>query len=341
MAKLMNEIQSLRKCNQQFYNEVMYEWEDEIVACGFRLVCRSRISKYFWSATRKILRKNTYISQSTPRLIGGGKLLKVNKLAFLMFVSQFKEHYPSDIIPIFVDTRVKSFDVLVQAIKNVDIAIITNRSAWEKAKVIYPEKNLFTIPLWCSEKWRLDGMPKKKLDVLQIGRRNKLLHEWMLRHVENNPNIEYVYKLDDSVEYFSTKKGNIGALQTREDYMKRLRETRVCLVSSPLVDSDSDFDFITPRVYESAMSYCRMVGRFTHNDEYHEIGLGRIVCPAPDYETFSTNVTRCLNEGMNGMMSVYSQFINDNSFDKRWKRLSEILGIENENFNMDNVKWLE
>lgn len=56
-------------------------------------------------------------------------------------MSQYREYYPNKVIPIFIDTRVDSFEVLIEGIKDIDLAIITNRSAWEKAKQIYPEKN--------------------------------------------------------------------------------------------------------------------------------------------------------------------------------------------------------
>ncbi|GAA6247304.1 hypothetical protein F040043B6_21010 [Bacteroides uniformis] len=324
----MNTILSLRKCNSQFYNTVMYEWEDDLVQKGFVLEMRSEFAKKMGLLIQKIIKSPYRIRQtiSMSGSYGGGKKTH-NRLVFLMFVSQYREYYPNKVIPIFIDTRVDSFEVLIEGIKDIDLAIITNRSAWEKAKQIYPEKKLYSIPLWCSGKWILDTPPTKTVDVLQIGRKNDILHSFMLRFVSTHPKVEYVYREDCSNDYISTIRGNIGSLETREDYMAALRKARVCLVSSPLVDSAPEMDFITPRVYESAMSYCYMLGRFTRNAEFKEVGLDRVVDIIEDYETFESRLTGCIESKDFIRKADFDHFISDNSFDARYKELSRILDL--------------
>lgn len=41
----MNTILSLRKCNSQFYNTVMYEWEDDLVQKDLYLKCGVNLQK--------------------------------------------------------------------------------------------------------------------------------------------------------------------------------------------------------------------------------------------------------------------------------------------------------
>lgn len=318
----MNELLSLRKCNPQFYNDVMYEWEDELADKGFYLKCRDKYSKYIGILIQKITGSGECIKQITPL---DSPVISRNRLTFLMFVSQFKEFYPEYIVPIFVDTRDKSFEVMINAIKNIKLAVITNRSAWQKAKLIYPEKRLYSIPLWCSNKWFLDQPPAKTIDVLQIGRKNSLLHTWMLKYITNNPKVEYVFKDDCSNSYISTLHGNVGLLESRNDFMTKLRQAKICLVSSPLVDSNPEFDFITPRVYEAAMSYCYMIGRFTQNQEFQEIGLNRVVDLAGSYEQFESYLNKYLKADGFIKSTDFKTFISDNSFENRWAQLSEIL----------------
>lgn len=49
----MNTILSLRKCNSQFYNTVMYEWEDDLVQKGFVLEMRSEFAKKWGYSFKK------------------------------------------------------------------------------------------------------------------------------------------------------------------------------------------------------------------------------------------------------------------------------------------------
>lgn len=321
----MNTILSLRKCNKQFYTTVMYEWEDEFIQKGFVLEQRNILTKrisIFLQKTRK-----------TPHAIRQARseqkndILKCNKLAFFMFVSQYAQYYPNKIVPIFIDTRVESFKILIDAIRNIDIAIITNRSACEKAKQIYPEKHLFSIPLWCSNKWKLKVPPPKNIDVLQIGRKNEILHSFMLRFTTSHPSVEYVYKQDCSNNYISTTRGDIGPLESRNDYMNMLRNAKICLVSSPLADSTPDMDFITPRVYEAAMSYCYMLGRFTKNEEFTEVKLDKVVDMVDDYETFSFLLQDYLNRDRFNRCDDYNKFLSENSFEARWQKFTKILNL--------------
>lgn len=147
-----------------------------------------------------------------------------------MFVSQYSQFYSERIIPIFVDARDNTPGLLIESIKNINTAIIINRSALERAKKIYPEKPLFSNPLWCSDKWGLSTSPAKNIDVSQIGRKNNKLHSWMLAYVTSHQKVEYIYKDDLSNDYISIKRGNIGPLNSRVDYMRMLRDAKVCLV---------------------------------------------------------------------------------------------------------------
>ena len=110
----MNTILSLRKCNSQFYNTVMYEWEDDLVQKGFVLEMRSEFAKKMGLLIQKIIKSPYRIRQtiSMSGSYGGGKKTH-NRLVFLMFVSQYREYYPNKVIPIFIDTRVDYLGVLI------------------------------------------------------------------------------------------------------------------------------------------------------------------------------------------------------------------------------------
>ena len=62
---IKKQLISLRKCAPFFYNEVMFEWEDDLSRKGFTIKCRSQIEKYFW-----LLFISTGISKSRFCLAG-------------------------------------------------------------------------------------------------------------------------------------------------------------------------------------------------------------------------------------------------------------------------------
>lgn len=70
----MNTILSLRKCNPQFYNTVMYEWEDDLVQKGFVVEKRSNFAKKLGLFIQAITKSPYRIRQemSMPRATGGG-----------------------------------------------------------------------------------------------------------------------------------------------------------------------------------------------------------------------------------------------------------------------------
>lgn len=71
----MNTILSLRKCNSQFYNTVMYEWEDDLVQKGFVLEMRSEFAKKMGLLIQKIIKSPYRIRQTismSGSYVGGG-----------------------------------------------------------------------------------------------------------------------------------------------------------------------------------------------------------------------------------------------------------------------------
>lgn len=107
--------------------------------------------------------------------------------------------------------------------------------------------------------------------MIQFGRKNPVLHSYMLKYCKLYPNVEYVYQTSDgSLTYTSTTRGNIGKFDNRPEYMQMIAKSKVSLVSTLGIDKSKNMggiDFFTPRFYESAAYYCHLIGRYTMNDE--------------------------------------------------------------------------
>lgn len=80
----MNTILSLRKCNSQFYNTVMYEWEDDLVQKGFVLEMRSEFAKKMGLLIQKIIKSPYRIRQtiSMSGSYGGGVKRNITDWSF-------------------------------------------------------------------------------------------------------------------------------------------------------------------------------------------------------------------------------------------------------------------
>ena len=302
-------ILSLRKYQQVFFNQIMYEWEDDI-SNHYRIKIKkpNPISYY----TSVLLDKCDMFHIFTRCIRQQNK----NNYAFLMFPFAYRYFCPYSIIPIFLDTFEKYYDQIQTAIKDIDIAIFTNYEMYISQKAVFPEKNIFYLPLGMAQKWVSNNMPDKKIDVVQTGRYNPLLHEWMLRYCERNPSIEYVYRDSlESQEYYSTQKGKIGYFSTREEYMALLRSAKVSLVSTPGVDDKSrtgNYDFFTPRFYESACSFCQMIGRYPNNQEAKYLGIEDVCENVENYEEFESKLKKALDTELD--KEKYINFTKKNMF---------------------------
>ena len=88
---------------------------------------------------------------------------------------------------------------------------------------------------------------RKTIDVIRIGRRDPLLHEYMLRYANEHKDIEYVYSPEGKYsDYLSTTRGNIGEIDSRDNFINTLASAKVSLVSPPGMDRK------IPRDMESA-----------------------------------------------------------------------------------------
>jgi hypothetical protein len=197
-------------------------------------------------------------------------------------------------------------------------------------------KNVKYIPLSISDKYYLKKVPSKTIDVIQFGRKNELLHNYMLRYCESHQGIDYVYQKDkNSLAYFSTQKGDLGCFDTRKEYFELLSKCKVSLVSSPAIDGTRDFgngiDFITPRFYESAVNYCFMVGRYTENEESEMLKINSICDNIKNYEEFEKCMDKYLGSDEFFKKNEFEKFLERNITSIRCQTiLDDIAQIQNE-----------
>lgn len=320
-------IVSERKYNKWASWHVVYEYED-IFSKYIKLKIHKNI---FFILFKKI--KNTIFYHS-PILIK--KIFEKKKfsfdgkecnLCFVMNANDYPLYCKKNYIPIFLDFSVECIEKISEATKNIPFFWVTSFDIYKK----FIEKgvsNIYYIPLSVSDKYYKEEIPNKYIDVIQLGRKNSVLHTYMLKYCEKNKDVEYVYQSNGKqLTYYSTVKGNIGSLNTRDEYMNLLSSCRVSLVSTPGKDSSRDFgniDFVTPRFYESAANYCYMLGRYSENEETDRLNISGICKNIVDYEQFERELDNYLKASSFLKKQEYYSFLQKNITSVR---VAEVLSI--------------
>jgi hypothetical protein len=239
-------------------------------------------------------------------------------ISFLLNPIAIANHYiyQSNSIVILLDVYPDKIGLIPKWFKN-KLIFVTNIEVIEYFKGHTILQKLRYVPLSISDKYYTGIVPVKKIDVLQMGRKNTVLHNWMLKFTEKYPNIEYVYSKkrdDDNYYYFSTTRGELtDATDTREAFMDFLGSAKVSLLSSPGIDGGEisrtgGFNFVTPRFYESAVKYCYMIGRYPDSPDFI-INNVKDVCERPEtYEEFEQTLLHMLQTPFTDV-AKYDSFI--------------------------------
>ena len=319
---------SLEILSERYYQNwpsyaVVYEWEDV-----FANILNSDIISLY--RTKKIGRKIRHIMVN---YFGKeGSFLPSNngrwKLVWIMNAAGYRMFTGKGILPVFLDFSTEMVENIVRVTKKLPCYWVTSYDIYELLKK-HDSQNVEFMPLSISDKYINEKIQEKNIDVIQFGRKNKVLHEYMLNYCRNNPNVEYVYQSKEaSLTYISTIRGNIGKFEKREEYMKLLAHSKVSLVSTPGMDQGRSFgcnDFFTPRFFESAAVHSHLIGRYADNQEARIIGISDI-CPNICSESqFNSEVTKALMTSCEVNLERYKKFLSENVTSVRGKSIKKSL----------------
>lgn len=310
-------IISLRGGTRFYFFQNVYEWEDAIQKVLGIPIKRMNPLKKIYLQHRKS--DNIYLRND---------LSKDVYLAYIVNVDSAKLYVDYNCVPIFADVFTYTADKLAEITKDCQMFFVTSWNMYQYLKNNCGCKNVYYTLLPVSDLLENQIPIDKKLDVVQFGRQNKKLHEWMLKYVEEYPNVEYIYREGNwkSINYYSTKRGSIGEIRTREQFKKMLGLTKVCLVSARGKDEaegEKGYDFITPRVFEAAAARCQLIGRYSDGHDRQYCGLDEI-CSCPEtYEDFREALSVKLKNYNN--TQGYQEFINKNKASIRIKEVLELI----------------
>ena len=336
----------------QVYRDVCYEWE-EIIAEYFDVPVREVVinavnkNKKGKDATLKniIAKVKHKLSQTFPFLLAVRNKLRKSKrlsqnirqplsLCFLMWPHESRICDNANCLPIFLDVwqKLGDIDYVAGRTKNMQIFYVTSRDVYNAILNIQPSSRVKYIPLSVSDKYYSPDFTKyrnKTIDVIQIGRVNYVLHEYMLRYIQNHQNIEIEYIYSDTGRsaggYISTKRGHIGKILDRAEFINMLSCAKVSLVSSPGYENSKDYaegiHFVTPRFYESAILGCALIGRYPENQEFTELNMPRYCPNITSYEQFCECLERALAQTPEELYAQNHDFIINSLTSKRAEQI--------------------
>ena len=306
-------VTSLRKITNEVYYDVVFEWEDAMAKTfNSQIINISPLLHFSERAYCKINKKYT-LHQNLSK--------KKYSVYFVMHPSELRKRAFENGVPIFMDVwSDRDIEYIVEKTTKLQLFYCTSLEVYNRIKSMDKRSRVKYIPLSVSDMYFSENFLKykKSIDVIQIGRKNPVLHDFMMQYVKEHNEVEYVYNKNSNdsglAEYSSTKKGHIGHIGGREEFIRTLSSAKVSLVSTPAIDNSrkdaNGIDFLTPRFYESAVLGCVLIGRYGENEETERISS---ICPnIKTYRQFSMEMDKALSISNIELYEREKNFIKEN-----------------------------
>ena len=329
---MINGIISLRNLYNEVHRDTVFEWEDEIARLSnFKIMeTEHGLADYKGLNILKRIKKKV----SSRSVIQPFYKKQDIQIAFILGVYEINFFRSNNCIPIFIDIWDDGYKYLYRIMPSEYPFFVTSFDVYNKFKNEDKEFNVHYVPLILSDKWMLKSMPEKTVDVVQVGRKNELLHSYMLEYIKKNPSIEYIHSTFDEksgyLSYRSTADENkILYLNNRQQYMDFLKKAKVSIFSSPGIDGSraeaNGIDYPTPRFYEIASQYCFMVGRHTDHQEFRDLRIDDVFINVNDYNHFENSMNDIFNEKKKIDIKKYQEFMKAHCVSTWLKDLENII----------------
>jgi hypothetical protein len=226
-------------------------------------------------------------------------------LMFLPLAGELGEYVRNpQLIPLVMDLWRDDFTEFIQQASHFRLVFVTNLQAYQELFTQLP--NIRYLPFTLADQYRDCPILDKEIDIIQYGRRNPLLEQYMERLLTDHPDIHYVTtdKSDngDSVLIHSNKQGILGESNSRKKFMNLLCRSRISLVSTVGMDGSRQtggIDPISPRFLESMAAGCHLVGRIPDSPEFRESGLYQLCHHVDSYEQFKNITLKLISQSGN------------------------------------------
>lgn len=234
MIKILTE----RKYNQGISRQIVYEWEDDI--------------SQKWNVPFEYM--DSYKKHPIARVLRKLKIEKPiswreNKNTLIFFAMNIDllriiTWYILNVIPVLLDVTLDEIDELYKLTKNLPCFFVTALKIRDVLLEKYPECKVCYIPQMASDHYLKESI-SKDFSFIQFGRRNPVLYEFALKYVNKHRGTTYLYRCENPEEGMEQSengfKKRIGVIKDRDNFVKILEKSKICLCSTPLMESTREF----------------------------------------------------------------------------------------------------
>ncbi len=312
------------KGGQNYAQPIIYEWEDDISREIGKPIVRTP-SIYSFVNRHKIL----------------SKLIAPNKNTFRFIVNGRDSDEPMNskhIIPCVIDFFEKGEQLHEFYAKHAKNKIVLLSSPFDY-KYLKDNKCPIEIGLFAysiSDRWAISNKRiEKKYDIVLTGRQDPLLYSFFVEYIKKHPEVSYVKRgkgLENDVqknkEYYLNGKDCIGAVETREEFMKLQSQGRVTLygVQGYMDGFTKGFYHMTPHFLEIIACTSHVIARYpTGADgidaQYYE--FDKFSPSVETYEQFETSMDQALNSEVD--LKKYQSYLKKHYTSARIKELVRML----------------
>lgn len=243
------------------------------------------------------------------------------ELCFLQLASTL-DRFPCHgrFVPVVMDVWRKDIEHFIQQIAQLELVFVTSLEAF---RILQDRgcRQVAYLPYSFPDQYLLEELPEKDVDIIQFGRTNPVLDDYMQQLLQRFPDLNYVTTVhhQGTLFFHSSRFGLLEASDTRSRFMAMLRRSTISLVSTAGMDGSRDtggFDPVSPRFYESIGCFCRLIGRFPETEEFELLGLNTIAERVDSYQQFEGLVSGYLGQAFDRKQE-YQTFIRQHTTSSR------------------------
>lgn len=319
----LQQILSRRNFNNNVFYDLVYEWEDSLShALSVPIVDESPLCQ------NKYVAFMPFISCLFTR---GKKSLSFEMTANIGRSRQWGN--TADIIPLVIDFYLEKKDLphFVRCHSRNPIVLISSKEAFDFLQSQNFPLRIAHWPLSISDKYRIEYTTKfeKKYDLVLMGRQNPILQKFLEQYALSHKDFVYVYRKQRNGDflYFTSSGTELGAINTRSEYINLMRSARCGMYATPGCDGGEDrthgFNQVTPRFLEYIACGCHILARYPQNSDTDYFELENF-CPSINtYEEFARKMDIYRKTEVN--MAYYSDYLKKHYTSYRAMQLTEIL----------------
>lgn len=320
------DILSVRKICDLISHDVVYEWEDYIHQhSDFRIRYCGRVERKIGKIVSSFFRLKIRWFGLHPKIFICMNFEELERCTFLR----------NDVLPVILDLQYVDIAKMLYLCQNLPFFWVTSYETYKIIANEYNNDRVRYLPLFVSEDAirNIDVNKERTIDLVQIGRRNPILHGYAMEYARDHRGCNYIYRdwMGDEYHYISTIKGDIGPIVNRREFWEMLCASKISLVSTPKMDDSRDFggdiDFFTPRFYESSAAGCGLIARYSDIEEAQIIGIDEICKSVDSYEAFETEVQKILSMSCKDRIQMYGKLAKNNSAQKRTDEIISALTV--------------